>query len=104
MTLHVFKLEARIVGSEGCMPVGPLLAVAASGQHRLMRAGPSVLFPSTSVVASSDLNPVTQGYLASPAAITRLKILTAKAIYIIAADDLQAWPKVQVGTFLVAGM
>ncbi|KAG2443203.1 hypothetical protein HYH02_009280 [Chlamydomonas schloesseri] len=47
------------------------------------------------VVASSDLNPVTRGYLASPAAITRLKILTAKAIYIIAADDLQAWPKVQ---------
>lgn len=47
-------------------------------------------------MASSDLNPVSQGYLASPAAVTRLKILTAKAIYIIVADDMQSWPKPQV--------
>ncbi|KAG2443480.1 hypothetical protein HXX76_001833 [Chlamydomonas incerta] len=47
------------------------------------------------VVASSDLNPVSQGYLASPAAVTRLKILTAKAVYIIVADDMQSWPKPQ---------
>ncbi|KAG2443454.1 hypothetical protein HXX76_001811 [Chlamydomonas incerta] len=47
------------------------------------------------VVASSDLNPVSSGYLASPAAMTRLKILTAKALFVIASDDLQSWPKPQ---------
>ncbi|KAG2497251.1 hypothetical protein HYH03_004835 [Edaphochlamys debaryana] len=47
------------------------------------------------VVASCDLNPVSRGYLASPAAITRLKILTAKAAYIIIADCLQSWNKPQ---------
>ncbi|PNW74156.1 hypothetical protein CHLRE_13g587550v5 [Chlamydomonas reinhardtii] len=47
------------------------------------------------VVASSDLNPISTGYLASPAAITRLKILTAKALFVIASDDLQGWPKPQ---------
>ncbi|KAG2434419.1 hypothetical protein HYH02_012249 [Chlamydomonas schloesseri] len=47
------------------------------------------------VIASSDLNPVSKGYLASPAAITRLRILTAKAFYVIVADDMQSWPKPQ---------
>ncbi|KAG2450421.1 hypothetical protein HYH02_004923 [Chlamydomonas schloesseri] len=47
------------------------------------------------VIASSDLNPVSRGYLASPAAITRLKILCAKAAYVIIADDMQSWPKPQ---------
>ncbi|KAG2443224.1 hypothetical protein HYH02_009297 [Chlamydomonas schloesseri] len=47
------------------------------------------------VVASSDLNPVSRGYLASPAAMTRLKILTAKALFVIASDDMQSWPKPQ---------
>nr|ACF39778.1 PAS domain sensory protein FXL1 [Chlamydomonas reinhardtii] len=56
------------------------------------------------VVASSDLNPVSQGYLASPAAVTRLKILTAKAIYIIVADDMQSWPKPQVAMVWAVGL
>ncbi|KAG2497227.1 hypothetical protein HYH03_004816 [Edaphochlamys debaryana] len=43
------------------------------------------------VIASCDLNPVSRSYLASPAAITRLKILAAKAAYIIIADCLQSW-------------
>ncbi|KAG2441028.1 hypothetical protein HXX76_003881 [Chlamydomonas incerta] len=47
------------------------------------------------VIASSDLNPVSRGYLASPAAITRLKILCAKAVFVIVADDMQSWPKPQ---------
>ncbi|PNW79070.1 hypothetical protein CHLRE_09g399663v5 [Chlamydomonas reinhardtii] len=47
------------------------------------------------LVASSDLNPVSRGYLASPAAITRLRILAAKAFYVIVADDMQSWPKPQ---------
>ncbi|KAG2443202.1 hypothetical protein HYH02_009279 [Chlamydomonas schloesseri] len=57
------------------------------------------------VVASSDLNPVSQGYLASPAAVTRLKILTAKAAYIILADDMQSWPKPQaIGVVIAVGL
>ncbi|KXZ42246.1 hypothetical protein GPECTOR_175g214 [Gonium pectorale] len=48
------------------------------------------------VVASSDLNPVSQGYLASPAAYTRLQILVAKAVYIVCSDTLTANPRLQV--------
>lgn len=47
------------------------------------------------VVASCDLNPVSQGYLASPAAYARLKILVAKAAYVIVADCLGSLNKVQ---------
>ncbi|EFJ46271.1 hypothetical protein VOLCADRAFT_93382 [Volvox carteri f. nagariensis] len=54
------------------------------------------------VVASSDLNPLSQGYLASPDVASRLKILAAKAAFIVCADDLQAWPRVQVVLMAVA--
>ncbi|GIL75462.1 hypothetical protein Vretifemale_5241, partial [Volvox reticuliferus] len=47
------------------------------------------------VVASSDLNPISRAYLASPVAIARLQILVAKAAYVIVANDLQSWPKPQ---------
>ncbi|GIL74346.1 hypothetical protein Vretifemale_4273, partial [Volvox reticuliferus] len=47
------------------------------------------------VVASSDLNPLSLSYLASPDAVSRLKILAAKAAFIIFAADLQSWPKIQ---------
>ncbi|KXZ42959.1 hypothetical protein GPECTOR_109g202 [Gonium pectorale] len=56
------------------------------------------------VVASSDLNPVSQGYLASPAAYTRLRILMTKAAYIICADCLDAFPRVQASTRGHGGM
>lgn len=47
------------------------------------------------VVASSDLNPVSIAYLASPVTVVRLKILVAKAAFVIAANDFQGWPKPQ---------
>ncbi|KXZ46877.1 hypothetical protein GPECTOR_40g611 [Gonium pectorale] len=54
------------------------------------------------VVASSDLNPVSRGRLASPDAYSRLKILAAKArardaraAFIMVADDLQSWAGLQ---------
>ncbi|KAG2446966.1 hypothetical protein HYH02_008120 [Chlamydomonas schloesseri] len=54
------------------------------------------------VVASSDLNPITRGYLASPDAPTRLRILVCKAIFIIASTCLKSWPKVQTGLMVAA--
>ncbi|GLI70439.1 hypothetical protein VaNZ11_015349 [Volvox africanus] len=47
------------------------------------------------VVASADLNPLSLSYLASPGAVSRLKILAAKAAFIIFAADLQSWPRLQ---------
>ncbi|KXZ48850.1 hypothetical protein GPECTOR_25g435 [Gonium pectorale] len=47
------------------------------------------------VVASSDLDPVSKGFLASPAVYARLKILAAKAAYIILANCLDNSHKVQ---------
>ncbi|KAG2432252.1 hypothetical protein HXX76_009170 [Chlamydomonas incerta] len=54
------------------------------------------------VVASSDLNPITRGYLASPDAPTRLRILVGKAIFIIASTCLKSWPKLQTGLMVTA--
>ncbi len=48
------------------------------------------------VVASCDLNPISKAHLASPAAYTRLKILLAKAVYVIAVDCLDQVMKVEV--------
>ncbi|GLI61938.1 hypothetical protein VaNZ11_004468 [Volvox africanus] len=57
------------------------------------------------VVASSDLNPISRAYLASPVAVARLQILVAKAAYVIVANDLQSWPKPQaVGLVLCAAL
>jgi hypothetical protein len=47
------------------------------------------------VVASSDLNPVSSGRLSSPAAMVRLRILLAKALYIIIADCLDSNVRLQ---------
>ncbi|GLC73343.1 hypothetical protein PLESTF_001365300 [Pleodorina starrii] len=47
------------------------------------------------VVASSELNPISRAFLASPVAVARLQILVAKAAYVIVANDLQSWPKPQ---------
>ncbi len=52
------------------------------------------------VVASSDLNPTSKAFLASPDAYTRLKVLLCKTAFVIAADMVQAWPKWQVGVML----
>ncbi|KAG2423294.1 hypothetical protein HXX76_015443 [Chlamydomonas incerta] len=48
------------------------------------------------IIASSDLNPVARGFLASPAVYPRLKILCAKAVFIISAACLNFTEKVQV--------
>ncbi len=48
------------------------------------------------VVASCDLNPISKAHLASPAAYTRLKILMAKAVYVIATGCLDSILKVEV--------
>ncbi|GIL50772.1 hypothetical protein Vafri_6912 [Volvox africanus] len=47
------------------------------------------------VVASADLNPVSRAYLSTPASVVRLKILFAKAIYIVMADCLDSNSRVQ---------
>ncbi|KAG2484238.1 hypothetical protein HYH03_016973 [Edaphochlamys debaryana] len=47
------------------------------------------------VIASSDLNPVSMGFLASPAVYPRLKILGAKAVYVTSAACLEAIPNIQ---------
>lgn len=47
------------------------------------------------VVASCDLNPVSRGWMSSPAAYTRLKILCAKAVYVISSSCLQSVPRAQ---------
>ncbi|PNW76743.1 hypothetical protein CHLRE_11g469500v5 [Chlamydomonas reinhardtii] len=54
------------------------------------------------VVASSDLNPITRGYLASPDAPTRLRILVGKAIFIITATCFKSWPRLQTGLMVAA--
>jgi hypothetical protein len=57
------------------------------------------------VVASCDLNPVSNGHLASPAAYARLKILAAKAAYVIIADCLSSIHKAQgVFTFMCVSL
>ncbi|GLC68270.1 hypothetical protein PLESTF_000670100 [Pleodorina starrii] len=47
------------------------------------------------VVASAELNPVAQGYLSSPAALVRLRVLFAKAVYIIFANCVDSNPRLQ---------
>ncbi|GIL67639.1 hypothetical protein Vafri_20979 [Volvox africanus] len=47
------------------------------------------------VVASGDLNPVTRGTLSSPTVYPRLKVLAAKALFILCADVLDSVEKVQ---------
>ncbi|KXZ45821.1 hypothetical protein GPECTOR_50g615 [Gonium pectorale] len=47
------------------------------------------------VIASCDLNPVSRSYMASPTVYPRLKILFAKAVYVIALASLDSEPKLQ---------
>lgn len=47
------------------------------------------------VIASCDLSPVSRGFLSSPTTVSRLKILAAKASYIIAVNCLGALGKTQ---------
>ncbi|KAG2486668.1 hypothetical protein HYH03_014723 [Edaphochlamys debaryana] len=57
------------------------------------------------MIAGCDLNPVSKGYLASPAAYVRLKILFAKAAYIVLANCLNSNVKVQtIGMVLAVGL
>ncbi|GFR49209.1 hypothetical protein Agub_g11123, partial [Astrephomene gubernaculifera] len=54
------------------------------------------------IVASSELNPVSRIYLASPSAATRLKTLAARAAYVGAAAGFRCWPKPQAVTMAIA--
>lgn len=54
------------------------------------------------VVAACDLNPVSRGMLASPCTYARLKILAAKAGYILIMDCLRHFPKLQAILMFIA--
>ncbi|GLI62827.1 hypothetical protein VaNZ11_005578, partial [Volvox africanus] len=62
-----------------------------------------VFFCSTALmlVAGCDLNPVAQGILASPSAITRLRVLVLKALYVIVMNTLSSVIKAQAVAVLV---
>lgn len=47
-------------------------------------------------------SPITRGYLASPDAPTRLRILVGKAIFIITATCFKSWPRLQTGLMVAA--
>ncbi|KAG2486663.1 hypothetical protein HYH03_014719 [Edaphochlamys debaryana] len=47
------------------------------------------------LIASSDLNPVSKGFLASPTAFIRLRILAAKAVFVVCATCLESNAKLQ---------
>ncbi|GLC57759.1 hypothetical protein PLESTB_001261700 [Pleodorina starrii] len=53
------------------------------------------------LVAGCDLNPVARGIMASPTAVTRLKVLVLKAAYVIAINTMASIAKVQAVTVLV---
>ena len=66
--------------------------------HMSVGCGTAVVFffvTALLVVASCDLNPVAKGFLSSPAAYARLKILLFKAIFVVVAACLMSIPKVQ---------
>ncbi|KAG2493141.1 hypothetical protein HYH03_008565 [Edaphochlamys debaryana] len=66
--------------------------------HVLVALAMAVLFlvvTALMVIASCDLNPVSKGYLASPAAYARLKILFAKGGFIVCANCLNGSAKLQ---------
>ncbi|GLI60701.1 hypothetical protein VaNZ11_002794 [Volvox africanus] len=66
--------------------------------HMLVALTTALLFlivTALMVVASADLNPVSRSYLSTPASVVRLKILFAKAIYIVLADCLDSNSRVQ---------
>ncbi|KXZ46279.1 hypothetical protein GPECTOR_45g149 [Gonium pectorale] len=56
-----------------------------------------VFFCSTALmlVAGCDLNPVARGIMSSPAAVTRIKVLVMKAVYVIVVNTLDSAGKVQ---------
>ncbi|GIL48962.1 hypothetical protein Vafri_5459 [Volvox africanus] len=65
-----------------------------------------VFFCSTALmlVAGCDLNPVARGILASPSAITRLRVLVLKALYVIVMNTLSSVVKAQAVAVLVFAM
>ncbi|KAG2482499.1 hypothetical protein HYH03_018574 [Edaphochlamys debaryana] len=66
--------------------------------HMLVAGALAALFLAITalmIIASSDLNPVSKGILASPAVYTRLKILIAKAAFIIFANCFEGNFKLQ---------
>ncbi|KAG2482503.1 hypothetical protein HYH03_018578 [Edaphochlamys debaryana] len=66
--------------------------------HMLVAGALAALFLAITalmIIASSDLNPVSKGILASPAVYTRLKILIAKAAFIVFANCVESNHKVQ---------
>ncbi|GIL56338.1 hypothetical protein Vafri_11716 [Volvox africanus] len=74
-----------------CLKMPHLLHLLVALSVGLMFLGVTALV----VVASCDLDPVSRGVLASPAAYVRLKILMAKAVYIVFANCLDSNFKVQ---------
>ncbi len=67
--------------------------------HMIIACFTAVVFTAISalmVVASCDLNPISKAHLASPAAYTRVRIVLAKAVYVIATDCLDSILKVEV--------
>lgn len=66
--------------------------------HMLVSLVIAVLFLTVTalmVIASSDLNPASLALLSTPASTVRLKILAAKAAYIVTANCLDSIPKIQ---------
>ncbi|EFJ45814.1 hypothetical protein VOLCADRAFT_93917 [Volvox carteri f. nagariensis] len=63
-----------------------------------------VFFCSTGLmlVAGCDLSPVGRGVMASPAAVTRLKVLMLKALYVIVINTMASVPKPQAVAVLAA--
>ncbi|KAG2487340.1 hypothetical protein HYH03_014056 [Edaphochlamys debaryana] len=76
--------------------------------HMFVAMTTAVLFLAVTalmIIASSDLNPVSQGYLASPAVYSRLRILAAKAAVVIFANCVDSQPKAQaIGIALAVGL
>ncbi|GFR46148.1 hypothetical protein Agub_g7674, partial [Astrephomene gubernaculifera] len=73
--------------------------------HMLVSLGTALLFlcvTALMVVASCNLDPVSKGYLSSPAAYARLRILIAKAVFVVLANCVDSNPKPQSIGMLIA--
>ncbi|GFR45040.1 hypothetical protein Agub_g6410 [Astrephomene gubernaculifera] len=87
---HASKEHAFFTGVN-CLEMPHILHMSVAAFAALVHFSVTALM----VVASSDLNPISRGHLASPDSYSRLKILAAKALFIIFTDDLQSWPKLR---------
>ncbi|GFR51586.1 hypothetical protein Agub_g14007 [Astrephomene gubernaculifera] len=81
-----------------CLAGSHVIVLAVAGTT----AAVALLATALMAVASSELNPVARGILASPAAVTRMRILVLKAIFVCAAHAFHSWPKVQAIAMLIA--